>query len=233
MPTETYHSRRGQLTEYFDRTAVEAWARMTSDAPLSRIRQTVRAGRDTMRATLLGMLPTDLTGARILDAGCGTGQLAYEAAKRGGDVVAIDVASNLVELARTRHGDIGLAGSITYLSGDMLDPDLGAFDYVVAMDSLIHYRAEDITRVLSAFAERTHHGIAFTFAPETTALRLMHTAGKLFPRSDRAPAIEPVREARLRALFSHTPALKAWHVAATRRISQGFYTSQAMELSRR
>jgi magnesium-protoporphyrin O-methyltransferase len=46
MPTLTYKARRGQLETYFDRTAVEAWKRLTSDAPLGRIRSTVRAGRE-------------------------------------------------------------------------------------------------------------------------------------------------------------------------------------------
>ena len=71
-----YERRRGQIEAYFDRTAAEAWARLTSDAPVSRIRATVRAGRDAMRATLLDWLPRDLRGARVLDAGCGTGMLA-------------------------------------------------------------------------------------------------------------------------------------------------------------
>ncbi|MES2423716.1 MAG: magnesium protoporphyrin IX methyltransferase, partial [Pseudomonadota bacterium] len=57
MAQATYQQRRGQLEEYFDRTAVEAWARLTSTAPVSGIRATVRAGRDQMRNTLLGWLP--------------------------------------------------------------------------------------------------------------------------------------------------------------------------------
>ncbi len=47
--TSTYEARRQQLTDYFDRTAAAAWERLTSDAPVGRIRATVRAGRDTMR----------------------------------------------------------------------------------------------------------------------------------------------------------------------------------------
>lgn len=53
MAGASYDTRRGELTTYFDRTAVEAWSRLTSDAPVSRIRATVRAGRDAMRGTLL------------------------------------------------------------------------------------------------------------------------------------------------------------------------------------
>jgi magnesium-protoporphyrin O-methyltransferase len=102
MPTLTYETRRGELHAYFDRTAVEAWARLTSEAPLGRIRATVRAGRDRMRATLLGWLPSDLTGLSLLDAGCGTGALAVEAARRGARVTAIDLSPTLIGLAQQR-----------------------------------------------------------------------------------------------------------------------------------
>ena len=102
MQTATYQRTRGQLETYFDRTAADAWARLTSDAPLGRIRTSVRAGRDRMRETLLGWLPADLHGVRVLDAGCGTGALAVEAARRGAQVVAIDLSPTLVDLARER-----------------------------------------------------------------------------------------------------------------------------------
>lgn len=232
MPTATYSERKGQLETYFDRTAVDAWARLTSDAPVGRIRATVRAGRDRMRATLLDWLPVDLTGARVLDAGCGTGALAVAAAARGAEVVAIDISPTLIRLARERlPHDLG-AGSIDFRVGDMLDRSLGRFDHVVAMDSLIHYRAQDVTRVLAGLAARTDRSIVFTFAPRTPALSVMHAVGKFFPRSDRAPAIEPVTEAHLVALAGSEPGLEGWRPSRTLRVSSGFYTSQAMELAR-
>ena len=81
--TTAYEQRRNQIEHYFDRTAADAWARLTSNAPVGRIRATVRAGRDTMRETLLSWLPRDLRGKRVLDAGCGTGALALQAALDG------------------------------------------------------------------------------------------------------------------------------------------------------
>jgi magnesium-protoporphyrin O-methyltransferase len=60
---------------------------------------------------------------------------------------------------------------------------------------------------------------------------MMHNVGKLFPRGDRAPAIEPVAEVKLRALLGE-PQFAAWSVGRTTRIVSGFYTSQAMELTR-
>jgi len=154
MPV-SYQERRGQLQTYFDRTAVDAWARLTSTAPVGRIRATVRAGRDNMRNTLLGYLPDDLTARRVFDAGCGTGAFSVEAAKRGAAVVAIDLSPTLVELARERLPSQLRAGHIDFRVGDMFDSSLGEFDHVVAMDSLIHYEAADIVRVIAGFAART------------------------------------------------------------------------------
>jgi magnesium-protoporphyrin O-methyltransferase len=233
MPTTTYLERRSQLEDYFDRTAVEAWKRLTSDAPVGRIRATVRAGRDQMRAMLLSYLPQDLTGRRILDAGCGTGALAIEAARRGAHVVAIDLSPTLVGLAHERSEMNFGHGNVEFRVGDMFDPQLGEFDHVVAMDSLIHYKAADVVRVLSGLAERTRESVVFTFAPRTTPLAIMHAVGGLFPRGNRAPAIEPVAPDKLIDLLETESTLSAWITARTARVGVGFYTSQALELIRR
>jgi magnesium-protoporphyrin O-methyltransferase len=230
MTMISYQQRRGELQTYFDRTAVDAWARLTSTAPVSKIRATVRAGRDQMRSTLLGLLPMDLHSRRVLDAGCGTGALSVEAAERGADVLAIDLSPTLVELARQRLPAQLHSGSIDFRVGDMFDTGLGHFDHVVAMDSLIHYPLRDVVRVLAGFASRTRHSIVFTFAPKTPALTLMWTAGRLFPRKDRAPAIEPISERALRSELASEPALRQWQVGHTQRVTSGFYKSQAMEL---
>jgi magnesium-protoporphyrin O-methyltransferase len=127
MSNTSYQERRSQIQAYFDRTAAETWKRLTSDAPVSGIRATVRAGRDEMRNTLLGWLPADLTGKRLLDAGCGTGMLALEAARRGADVYAVDLSPTLIESARERLPD-DLPGSVEFAVGDMLAPSKGDFD---------------------------------------------------------------------------------------------------------
>ena len=226
MLTFSYQERRGQLETYFDRTAVEAWSRLTSDAPVGRIRATVRAGRDEMRRLLLSWLPEDLSGRRLLDAGCGTGALAEEAARRGAQVVAVDVARTLVDLARERNGE----QAVEYRVGDMLDPALGHFDHVVAMDSLIHYDAPDMVRMLAGLASRTRGSLLFTFAPRTAGLSVMHAVGRLFPRGDRAPAIEPISERSLRRRIGAAPDLHAWQAARSQRVARGFYISQALEV---
>lgn len=233
MDTASYIAQRSRLETYFDRTAVEAWSRLTSDAPVSRIRATVRAGRDRMRGTLLSWLPETLQGRRLLDAGCGTGALAIEAARRGADVLAVDVAPTLIRLAQDRTPHDLAPGSVEFRAGDMLDPALGRFDHAVAMDSLIHYRPEDCVEALAALAARTRRSILFTFAPRTPLLAAMHTVGRLFPRGERAPSIQPVAQTTLARLIDAHPRLQAWRQHRTLRIVNGFYTSQALELRAR
>ncbi|WP_296717264.1 magnesium protoporphyrin IX methyltransferase [Erythrobacter sp.] len=224
-----YDDRREALATYFDSTARQAWIDLTSDTKVSGIRATVRAGRDAMRATLLSWLPDDLRRTKVLDAGCGTGALAVSAACRGADVTGIDVAGGLVEVARERAPSFLGHGRIRWRAGDMLDPDLGTFEHVVAMDSLIHYQPEDLVDALGQLAQRTNRSILFTFAPRTRLLSAMHEVGKIFPKSDRSPAIVPTAESDLRERLGNLP---GWSIGRTQRISSGFYKSQALELVR-
>ena len=65
MQHTSYLERRGEIETYFDRTAAQAWERLTSDAPVGRIRATVRAGREEMRNTLLSWLPQEIGRAHV------------------------------------------------------------------------------------------------------------------------------------------------------------------------
>lgn len=229
----TYEQRRQEIEQYFDRTAADTWAKLTSDAPVGRIRQTVREGRDTMRAQLLDWLPEDLSGKRVLDAGCGTGAFSVEASRRGADVVAVDLSATLVALAQERVGNTAMRGSIDFQVGDMARLDLGTFDHIVAMDSLIHYESEDGLQTLAAMAETVTSSIVFTFAPKTPLLAAMHSVGQWFPRGNRSPAIAPMAVSQLQRAVASQPEFAQWQMARDFRVSRGFYISHAMELTRR
>lgn len=225
-----YDSQRDKLAAYFDGTARKAWIDLTSDAKVSGIRATVRAGREEMRGVLMAMLPEDLRRNRLLDAGCGTGALAVEAAFRGAEVTAVDIAGGLVEIAQERTPQFLGHGKIEWHAGDFLDPSYGDFDHIVLMDSLIHYTLDDMVAALSALTQRCNKSIAFTFAPHTRMLGAMHKVGKLFPRSDRSPAIVPIAEQQLRQSLAQ---LHDWRIGRSQQVSSGFYTSHALELVRR
>jgi magnesium-protoporphyrin O-methyltransferase len=58
----------------------------------------------------------------------------------------------------------------------------------------------------------------------------MHAIGRLFPRRERAPSIQPVSQDDLLERLGNDAALNTWSVTRTQRIVNGFYTSQAVEL---
>ena len=220
-----YSTTLSRVEDYFDRSATKVWERLTSDAPVSRIRQTVRAGRDRMRALMLSRLPYDLRGTRVLDAGCGAGQMTAELAARGADVLAVDISPALVNIARERLPAM-LRGRVEFASGDMT-ADHGIFDHVVAMDSLIYYNTADITAALTRLGARTAGSVVFTVAPRTPFLMAFWTMGKVFPRSDRSPTMVPHAFSTLQQQCQGQG-----QISKVDRVSSGFYISECLEYRR-
>jgi magnesium-protoporphyrin O-methyltransferase len=217
-----YDQTLSRVETYFDKTASTTWEQLTSDAPVSKIRQTVRAGRERMRHKLLNRLPKEIKGARILDAGCGTGQLTAELVKRGASVVATDISQSLIQIAKERISD-RYHNKINFHVGDLCSKNLGKFDYVVAMDSLIYYSLEDLTRILTELKQRTDREIIFTVAPRTKLLQAMWYLGKLAPKGDKSPVMVPQSLSKISKNLTG--------IADTNdlgRISSGFYISQGV-----
>lgn len=94
-------------------------------------------------------------GARVLDLGCATGQLAGVLTARGCDVVGVDSDTASLEQARDRCREVVLA-DLNTLTHEQL-AHLGPFDVVVAADVLEHIAAP----------ERLLHEIAPLLAPGT------------------------------------------------------------------
>jgi SAM-dependent methyltransferase len=92
-------------------------------------------------------LAGDVTGRRILDAGCGAGPIAAELRDRGATVTGFDSSAGMIEQARRRlGGDADLR--VADLAGPLPYPD-GAFDDVVA--SLVLHYLEDWGPALAEF----------------------------------------------------------------------------------
>ena len=72
-------------------------------------------------------------GCRLLDVGCGSGQLALIAAKDGLEVTGVDIASNLVERARARAQAEGLRARFEEADAEALPFEEASFDVVASL----------------------------------------------------------------------------------------------------
>ena len=72
----------------------------------------------------------------VLDAGCGTGRVAVELARRGLDVVGVDLDPSMLDVARSKAPDL------TWVQGDLATVDLGrTFDAVVLAGNVMIFLA--------------------------------------------------------------------------------------------
>ena len=72
-------------------------------------------------------------GTRVLDLGCGAGQIAIPAAKAGADVTGIDIAANLIEQARARALAAGVTVRFEEADAEELPFADASFDLVVSL----------------------------------------------------------------------------------------------------
>jgi SAM-dependent methyltransferase len=72
-------------------------------------------------------------GERVLDVACGAGQLALPAARAGASVTGVDIATNLIEQARSRAKAEGLAIRFEEGDAEALPYDDAAFDVVYSL----------------------------------------------------------------------------------------------------
>jgi len=80
-----------------------------------------------------------LRGARVLDIGCGGGLLSEALAKEGADVTAIDLAPELVKVARLHGLETGVTVDYRVQAAeDLAAEQPGSFDVVTCMEMLEH-----------------------------------------------------------------------------------------------
>lgn len=90
----------------------------------------------------------------VLDAGCGTGRVAIELARRGADVVGVDLDPGMLDAARHKAPDL------RWIETDLVDLDLGRrFDVVVmAGNVMIFVRPGTESAVVASLAGHLAHG---------------------------------------------------------------------------
>ena len=90
----------------------------------------------------------------VLDAGCGTGRVAIELARRGLDVVGVDLDTDMLAVARDK------APELTWVGSDLAHLDLGRrFDVVVLAGNVLRFvAAADRHAAVAACARHLERG---------------------------------------------------------------------------
>lgn len=91
----------------------------------------------------------DVTGRRVLDLGCGAGQLAHHLADRGAaEVTGVDVSERMLALARTRWAH----PRVTYLRGAIEDAAFPAARFDLVVSALALHYVEDYAGLVRRIA---------------------------------------------------------------------------------
>ena len=87
---------------------------------------------------VLRRLLPDLQGKRVLEIGAGTGRLTYCLAQAGARVLATDISSEMLDVAKQRFSETPFEQAIEFQQLSVFDPsiNLANYDYVIALNVL-------------------------------------------------------------------------------------------------
>lgn len=159
--------------------AIRRWGEFPDDVLATMDEDGDFGKRHLLNPVLLRMLG-DVSGRRVLDAGCGNGYLARMLARRGAEVVGVEPARAMHEYATRREAE--LAQGIRYLRADLAalpadPPELaGGFDAVVA--SMVLSPIPDWRPALAACAEWLRPGGLLVFTVNHPCFERLRTVWK-------------------------------------------------------
>lgn len=117
---------------------------------------------DSPMAALLQLLG-DISGLRLLDLACGHGRLSRELARRGGQIMGLDISAALLNLARAHETESPL--NITYIQADASSPETleqEIFDAVMCSFGLADI--DDLDGAIATVARVLRPGGFFAFS---------------------------------------------------------------------
>ncbi|HEY3045972.1 MAG TPA: class I SAM-dependent methyltransferase [Polaromonas sp.] len=121
-------------------------------------------------------------GTRMLDVGCGAGQIAIPAARAGVHVTGVDIAVNLVEQARARAQAEGLDVRFDEGDAEMLAFADGSFDLVVSLiGAMFAPRPERVAAELARVCRSGGRIVMANWTPEGFVGQMFKTIGKHVP----------------------------------------------------
>ena len=172
------------------------WGGMTMSETLSdieelkeRLKSTWNAGDygevakalQSSAAEFLARIPLDV-GTRLLDLACGTGQIAFPAARAGAKVTGVDIAPKWIEQARGRAMEEGL--DVRFDEGDVEDLmfDDGSFDLVITLiGAMFAPRPERVAKEMVRVCRPGGRIVMGNWSPEGFIGQMFKTSAKYVP----------------------------------------------------
>lgn len=224
MPTHHY---KAKLQRYFDGIGFERWSAIYGDAPVSRIRRTVREGHLQMLEQAKSWLEDYAAGSTLLDAGCGTGLFSLMMAQEDFSVTGVDLAPRMVTAAQAAAQAMHLGDAVRFVTGDIESVD-ERFDVTACFDVLVHYPRESFEHLCEVLAQRTRRTLVFTYAPYSRMFALLHWIGGHFPQGNRRTTIQMIRDDTVKDILENL----GFQIRHSVVISHGFYHVKLVEASR-
>lgn len=121
-------------------------------------------------------------GARVLDVGCGAGQIAIPAARKGARVTGVDIATNLIEEARARARAEGQEVQFDEGDAEMLPYEDASFDCVVSLiGAMFAPRPERVAAELVRVCRPGGRIVMANWTPEGFVGEMFKTIGRHVP----------------------------------------------------
>lgn len=119
-----------------------------------------------MLGTLLSYIPTSVAPRRILDLGCGTGNLTLQTLRWFPDarIDAVDISGEMIRIAENRIGE----APVTFMKNDFRDLDLEpeAYDLIVSSIAIHHLEDDDKERLMENVHSWLRPGGVLTFCDQ-------------------------------------------------------------------
>ena len=138
------------------------------------------------------------TGQKILDIGCGRGELAFALAKAGAEVTGIDYSESAISIAKDMFCDGNNSlPNLKYFNDDFLQMQFDSkFDVIIAMDLIEHIEQENLgvflkkistlLKINGFFIVHTAPNLLYYLYKYETNRKLVHEAGWFLPKNPRS-----------------------------------------------
>jgi magnesium-protoporphyrin O-methyltransferase len=222
-----------RVQKYFEASGFSRWAAIYGQGDIPPIWRVIRDGHDRAIDLVVDWVGTADGDQTVLDAGCGTGNLATRLADSGHRVQGFDLSAPMVSFARhITQGRISRGPQPEFFVGDIsaLDGQGVSYDTVCCLDVLFHYPYEEVKDMLARLAALSRHKVVGSFAIRTTMNAFwMEIGQRFFHKKNRMTKLHLLTYDQVEQIMYRS----GFAIKRTERVTKFFYDSYVFEAVRR